>query len=178
MSKHVDRILRSLDGLVVSRARSTAKLHGRRSVLARLGGLMIGAAAGAALPFDRAYGSEGAEGGDVNDPTNCDYWRYCALDGLLCTTMGGTERSCPVGSEASVVSWVGTCHNPNDQRDYMMSYHDCCGNVAFPGAQFCLRSKGERPGYSMGLHNDINWCMANENKGYHCTVSIVVGVAE
>jgi methylamine dehydrogenase light chain len=30
----------------------------------------------------------------------------------------------------------------------------------------------------MGLYNDINWCMANENTGYHCTVSVVVGLAE
>ena len=29
----------------------------------------------------------------------------------------------------------------------------------------------------MGLHNDVNWCMANANKGYHCTVAIVLGSA-
>jgi methylamine dehydrogenase light chain len=29
----------------------------------------------------------------------------------------------------------------------------------------------------MGLYNDINWCVANANKGYHCTVALVVGVA-
>jgi methylamine dehydrogenase light chain len=169
-------LLQSLDGLVVSRARSSAKRHGRRSILARLGAAMFGAAAGATLPFDRAYGA--TEDDDVNDDTACTYWRYCALDGLLCTTMGGTKTSCPVGSEASVVSWVGTCRNPNDEREYMISYHDCCGNVLYTGAQFCLRSKGERPGYNMGLHNDINWCMANENKGYHCTAAVVVGVSE
>ena len=45
-------------------------------------------------------------------------------------------------------------------------------------ADFCFTSKGERPGYRMGLYNDINWCMANKNTGYHCTVSVVVGLAE
>jgi hypothetical protein len=30
----------------------------------------------------------------------------------------------------------------------------------------------------MGVHNDVNWCMANGGAAsYHCTVSIIVGVA-
>jgi methylamine dehydrogenase light chain len=30
----------------------------------------------------------------------------------------------------------------------------------------------------MGVHNDINWCMANSSNSYHCTVAAVVGTAE
>jgi hypothetical protein len=30
----------------------------------------------------------------------------------------------------------------------------------------------------MGIHNDINWCMANTQTMYHCTVSVLVGVAD
>jgi hypothetical protein len=30
----------------------------------------------------------------------------------------------------------------------------------------------------MGVHNDINWCMANTQSMYHCTVSVLVGMAE
>jgi methylamine dehydrogenase light chain len=30
----------------------------------------------------------------------------------------------------------------------------------------------------MGVHNDINWCMANNSNAYHCTVAAVVGTAE
>jgi methylamine dehydrogenase light chain len=29
----------------------------------------------------------------------------------------------------------------------------------------------------MGVHNDINWCMANSETSYHCTLSILVGAA-
>ena len=161
-----------------ARARASARRHGRRSALTRLGAYLVGGAATATLPFDRGFASDAPGSGDENDDTSCDYWRYCALDGLLCTTAGGTKKSCPVGSEASEVSWVGTCQNPNDEKDYLIGYYDCCGKTAYSGATFCLRSEGERPGYRMGLHNDINWCMANENKGYHCTVAIVLGEGE
>ncbi|HEM7588852.1 TPA: amine dehydrogenase, partial [Serratia marcescens] len=54
----------------------------------------------------------------------------------------------------------------------------CCGKAKVESATFCFRSERERPGYRMGLHNDINWCMANANKGYHCTVSVLVGLAD
>ncbi|OHB26869.1 MAG: amine dehydrogenase [Phenylobacterium sp. RIFCSPHIGHO2_01_FULL_69_31] len=161
----------ALEGLLVTSARRSARTHGRRSALAQLGGLLLGGAV-TTLPFDRAFGAPAPE-----DDETCTYWRYCALDGFLCTTAGGSKSTCPMGSEASQVSWVGTCHNPADKRDYLVSYYDCCGNTPFTGAKFCLGSKGERPPYTMGLNNDVNWCMANANKGYHCTVAIVVGTA-
>ncbi len=177
MSNVLSRFIETLDGAVVSGARASARRHGRRSVLSRMGGFLVGGALTMALPFDRAHGAEPPKKDAVNDDTSCGYWRYCALDGRLCTTMGGTKSSCPVGAEASLVTWVGTCQNPGDNRNYLISYYDCCGKAPYLGAKFCLRSEGERPGYSMGLHNDINWCVANANKGYHCTVALVVGVA-
>lgn len=176
MLRFLNRVGQALDQAVVSGARTSARRFGRRSALARLGGFLVGGAVASALPFDRAFGAE-TKKASPDDDTSCDYWRYCALDGRLCTTAGGSKTSCPVGSEASLVSWVGTCHNPGDNRDYLVSYYDCCGKTGYSGATFCLRSKGERPGYSMGLHNDINWCMSNANKGYHCTVAIVLGTA-
>jgi methylamine dehydrogenase light chain len=30
----------------------------------------------------------------------------------------------------------------------------------------------------MGLHNDINWCMANTSSMFHCTTAVLVGEAE
>lgn len=177
MTNFFSRISKALDGAVVTGARASARRFGRRSALAKMGGFMLGGAVMAsALPFDRAFAASAASGG-VNDDKSCDYWRYCALDGFLCTTAGGSKTTCPVGAEASLVSWVGTCHNPGDKRDYLIAYYDCCGKTSYSGSQACLRSEGERPGYSMGLHNDINWCMSNANKGYHCTVAIVVGTA-
>lgn len=178
MFKIFDKVCSLLDRTIESGARHSARKFGRRSVLAKIGSAFVGGAAAASLPFDRAWGSETPSGDGTYDDKSCDYWRYCALDGFLCTTAGGSKSSCPVGAEASLVSWVGTCHNPGDNRDYLISYYDCCGKTSFSGAQFCLSSEGERPAYSMGLHNDINWCMANANKGYHCTVAVVVGVAE
>ena len=176
MFKSISHLTSLVDGVIEQGARASAQRYGRRSILAKLGGAMMGGAFAAALPFDRVFAA-GPEV-DEGDDTACEYWRYCALDGFLCTTAGGSKTTCPVGSEASLVSWVGTCQNPGDGRDYLVSYNDCCGKTAFAGSRFCLMSEGERPAYRMGLHNDINWCMANENKGYHCTVAVVVGMAE
>lgn len=85
--------------------------------------------------------------------------------------------SCPPGTTPSAVSWVGTCHNPADGRDYLVSYNDCCGKTTCGRCQ-CNTNTRERPGYRMGVHNDINWCMANQSSLYHCTVSIIVGLDE
>jgi len=74
------------------------------------------------------------------------------------------------------VTWIGTCHNPDDNRDYIVSYNDCCG-IASCGRCFCNFNEGERPGYRMSVHNDVNWCMGNESSIYHCTVSVVLGVS-
>ena len=139
---------------------------------------MVGAAFTPILPFDRSTGLAYAGGKGSSDAVECDYWRLCAMDGSLCSESGASLTTCPPGSDASKVAWVGTCHNPEDGKDYLVSYNDCCGKAAVNNAKACLNSKGERPGYRMGLHNDVNWCMANDQKGYHCTVAMVVGLAD
>jgi len=176
MSRIIDSLLKRFDKVVEANVRSSARAYGRRSFLATTGTVLAGAAAGLpVLPFDRrANAAEPAE--DMTDP--CGYWRHCAIDGFLCEQSGGTIRTCPPGSTTSAVSWVGTCANPDDGKNYLISYNDCCGKPAAFGATFCNNNKGERPGYRMGLYNDINWCMANADKGYHCTVSVVMGLAE
>jgi len=42
----------------------------------------------------------------------------------------------------------------------------------------CNTSHGERPGYRLGLHNDVNWCMANDSSVFHCTTALIVGLPE
>lgn len=169
----VNKFFKSMDTKVESNIRSSARQFGRRSFLAKTGSAMLGAAvATPILPFDRRAHAAGA----AEDA--CSYWRHCAIDGFLCDQSGGSLTTCPPGSTVSAVSWVGTCNNPDDGKDYLVSYNDCCGKPFIPTATFCNQNLGERPGYRMGLYNDINWCMANTDKGYHCTVSVVVGLAE
>lgn len=169
----VNKLLKSLDDKVEANTRSSARKLGRRSFMAKTGSAVLGAAVAAPiLPFDRRAHAAGA----AEDA--CSYWRHCAIDGFLCDQSGGSLTTCPPGSTVSAVSWVGTCNNPDDGKDYLVSYNDCCGKPFIPSATFCNQNKGERPGYRMGLYNDINWCMANSDNGYHCTVSLVVGLAE
>lgn len=178
------RILDWFDRLSQRGVRQVAHRHGRRSLVTRLGVALVGGAVLPMLPFDRSgFGAAHAAGAggaadkpDPNDPTKCEYWRYCAFDGYLCTCCGGSLTQCPPGTDASKVSWVGTCMNPNDNRQYLVSYNDCCGKGSC-GSCLCNNNERERPGYRLGVHNDINWCMANTNSMFHCTTSIIVGVA-
>jgi methylamine dehydrogenase light chain len=171
------------DRMVESSARGLARRAGRRSFLARLGGVLVGAAAAPLLPVARAAAQTprapappenlpGPEG----DPTRCEYWRHCAIDGFACACCGGSATHCPPGTELSPVTWIGTCRNPADGKDYIISYHDCCGR-GMCGRCACNRNEGERPEYHWYRNNDINWCAGASTQVYHCSVAIVVGRA-
>jgi methylamine dehydrogenase light chain len=171
-------MMRKFDQLCECSSRSLAQRTSRRSLLASLGQLLTGAALLPLLPMDRAHRASAAEAAPRPDtPESCEYWKYCAIDGFLCSCCGGTSASCPPGTTPSPISWVGTCHNAADGRDYMVSYNDCCGKSTC-GTCDCTRNEGEKPIYRPSRNNDLNWCMANADVNYHCTVSVILGVAE
>lgn len=177
-----------LDRWVSDTARRLSRGTSRRGFLARVGRLGLlgtGAAAVPLLPVSRAHGqagkrlpSPGEPSPDTpeGNPDDCAYWRYCAVDGFLSSCCGGTNRSCPPGTEMSPVTWIGTCRNPSDGKDYIISYNDCCGKDAC-GRCFCRRNEGDRPVYLAGKSNDINWCMGQVGVVYNSTVALVIGVA-
>jgi methylamine dehydrogenase light chain len=164
-----------IDQTIESATRRLAMLTSRRGVLSLLGKLAVGAALAPLLPIDRTFGRSSTDPHQM-DASKCDYWKYCAMDGQLCSCCGGTGSQCPPGTQVSKVSWVGTCRNGKDGKDYLISYMDCCGRSSC-GQCYCSANQHERPGYEMGVHNDINWCMANSETAYHCTLSILVGTA-
>lgn len=179
MLKKLEKLGTVFDRAVEGRARKAASLHGRRSFLSKIGTALIGTALVPMLPFDRFNGAQAAsmKNRQDTDPKACDYWRYCAIDGPLCACCGGGPSTCPPGTEASKVSWIGTCQNPTDQRHYLVSYNDCCGKVACTRCN-CSNSERDRPDYRMGRNGDVWWCMANNGKDFQCTVSVVVGLAD
>lgn len=175
----------ALDAFFERRTRALASATSRRHALVRMGRLLVGAAfLLPVLPFDRsgglaraAGGHGGAGKGTADDESSCDYWRHCAVDGFLCSCCGGSITTCAPGTEPSKVTWIGTCRNPKDGRDYLISYNDCCGRSSC-GRCFCNTNLSERPAYRMGVHNDVNWCMGNDSSVYYCTVALAVGIAE
>ena len=171
--------MRSIDRLFETSARALASRTSRRSLLAALGQALTGAALLPLLPIDRGSRALAADARTrTAGPEKCEYWKYCAIDGSLCACCGGSSSSCPPGSVPSPISWVGTCHNPGDGRDYLVSYNDCCGKSSC-GSCDCVRNEGEKPMYRPSRNNDLNWCMANtDSNSYHCTVSVILGVAE
>jgi methylamine dehydrogenase light chain len=162
--------------------RSFASRTSRRSLFTVLGGFLAGAAAVPLLPVARA-GEEPAPAArvssnpqDPGDSTKCDYWRYCAIDGSLCSCYGGTVTSCPPGTEMSPITWIGTCSNPADQRNYIISYNDCCGGLAW-GRCACQNNHGDRPVVRPQNNNEVTWCFGTKSQSYTCTVALILGVA-
>lgn len=169
--------MKLFDHLLEKRTRELAQRSSRRGLLKSLGGLLVGGAAIPLLPVARAADDEApARPVEEGDPGSCDYWRYCAIDGFLCGCCGGSHNTCPPGTEMSPVTWIGTCHNPADGRNYVISYNDCCGKSSC-GACLCQRDEGDRPIYRADMTNDINWCLGTSSSAYHCSTAIVVGVA-
>jgi methylamine dehydrogenase light chain len=167
--------MRSLDQLFERSSRSLARRTSRRSLLGSLGQLLTGAALLPLLPLDRSGRARASEA--KTGPESCQYWKYCAIDGFLCACCGGSSSSCPPGASPSPITWIGTCHNPGDGRDYIVSYNDCCGKTSCGNCE-CVRNEREKPMYRPSRNNDLNWCMANADSNYHCSLSVILGVAE
>jgi methylamine dehydrogenase light chain len=174
-----------VDRLVEGGARALARRTSRRSALTRLGAVLVGASAWPLLPVARAADEDDARlpapdessiAGDAGDPKSCDYWRHCAIDGFLCACCGGTQSACPPGTEMSPVTWIGTCRNPDDGKDYVISYNDCCGQSLCMRCR-CTRTEGERPVYMTPKNNDLLWCFGTASRAVYCSVAIVLGVA-
>jgi methylamine dehydrogenase light chain len=172
-----------IDHLVGALARQLARRSSRRGFLARAGALLVGASALPLLPVARgvAQAREPAPGEPdpstpEGDPRACAYWRNCAIDGFLASCCGGTHTSCPPGTEMSPITWIGSCRNPADGRDYVISYNDCCGKGEC-GRCYCHRNEGDKPVYVPARANDIDWCMGSVGVVYNSTVVLVLGVA-
>lgn len=167
-----------LDALVARSARRVARVTSRRHFLTRIGIAVVGAGALPLLPVARGYAAppQAPQPEEQGDPNSCEYWRHCAIDGFLCGCCGGSVSSCPPGTESSAVTWIGTCSNPVDGRDYIISYNDCCGKNSCARC-FCNRNEGDRPVYQPAKSNDINWCHGTTNNLYHCSTAVVLGAA-
>jgi methylamine dehydrogenase light chain len=180
------------DQMAEKMLRGFASRTSRRSLFTVLGGLLAGAATVPLLPVARAGEGEANSSNDPNsgelaprvsnnpqdpgDSTKCDYWRYCAIDGSLCSCYGGTVTSCPPGTEMSPITWIGTCSNPADQRNYIISYNDCCGGLAW-GRCACQNNHGDRPVVRPQNNNEVTWCFGTKSQSYTCTVALILGVA-
>jgi methylamine dehydrogenase light chain len=158
--------MRWLDAFSENSARALARRTSRRSVLAGLGSFLLGAASVPLLPVAR--GAESKPAGGAAAPSAA----ATAAD-------PGDPSSCPPGTDMSPVTWIGTCHNPSDGKDYVISYNDCCGKSAC-GRCFCNRNEGDTALFQPGQSNDYNWCSGNAkaNIPYHCSTARIVGAAK
>ena len=190
----IAQLYKDLDSVTTGAIRFLAARTSRRSFLGRFGVFIAGMGAIPLLPMSRASAQtpsqtpfppppgpvEGVNGvediEEMGDVKSCDYWRYCAFSGSLCSCCGGTLTSCPPGAETASVAWIGSCHNPTDGRNYLISYNDCCGKGSCGCG--CHRSEGDRPVYFPSKSNSILWCFGAKSHAYHCTLALVIGHAD
>ncbi len=175
--------MRWLDALTERSTRDLARRTSRRSMLASLGAALFGASFLPLLPVARGATAQASSADSKpqahDDPTSCDYWRHCAIDGFACSCCGGSQSECPPGTEMSIVTWIGTCRNPTDGKDYAISYNDCCGKSAC-GRCMCNRNERDTPLYAPFQSNDYNWCSGSTkaNVPYHCSTARLIGEAK
>ncbi len=168
-------------------ARRLARGSSRRSLLHRIGAVLIAAPVFPLLPVSRASAQTGSAGmtdfernAQTTDPNACDYWRHCAIDGIICGCCGGGSHTCPPGAEPSPTAWIGTCLNPDDGRSYLIAYRDCCGKgICTPTGDNCRCNNTDRelPVYRPQSNNDIIWCFGTSSMEYHCSTAALIGVA-
>ncbi len=177
--------------------RKLASFTSRRSLLSKLGLALVVAPALPLLPVSRAAAqtpslpippsaraldlsaTDFTRKAQVTDPNVCSYWRYCAIDGTLCSCCGGGVSTCPAGTEPSPTSWVGTCVNPEDGKSYLIAYRDCCGSTVCQAGKDCSCDATDRelPIYRPQSNNDIIWCFGVSTMAYHCSTAALVGLA-
>lgn len=174
-----------MDVLTERLTRRVVSRTARRSFLGRLGMAVTGTACLPLLPVAQAQSAGGNNltlpddeliEGKEGDPTQCEYWRNCGMDGFLCSCCGGSHTTCPPGTEMAPITWVGTCRNPADNKDYIVAYNDCCGKSTCNRC-LCNRNEGDTPNYFPAKSNDINWCLGSATNVYHCTTTNVLGLA-
>jgi methylamine dehydrogenase light chain len=165
-----------MDKLVESLSRSMAGRTSRRSVLSLLGKVLVGGTMFPLLPVRRIAGAAHAaeQAGKDGYPLSCHYWRYCGFDGFLCSCCGGSTTECGPGSIMSPTSWVGTCRNPADGKEYIIAYRDCCGKD-FCNRCFCQNNKGDMPIYRTQLDNSVYWCFGTQSYFVNCTTAVKLG---
>ena len=176
-----------LDRLCERMVRGLASRTSRRRLLARLGALIVAAPTLPLLPMQRASGAEPKEQprnetdfsreAQAHDDTECNYWRYCGTDGYLCSCCGGGTHSCPPGTQPSPTSWIGSCIHPEDKRTYLIAYRDCCG-ASSCGRCLCEGTDRAMPIYRPQANNHIIWCIGASSMEYHCSMAVLVGLAE
>ncbi|GBQ27093.1 methylamine dehydrogenase (amicyanin) light chain [Gluconacetobacter azotocaptans] len=178
-----------LDRLGETATRKLAARSSRRGVLGRMSAAMALAPAFPLLPVSRADAasapapaatlSDFERRAQSKDATKCNYWRHCAIDGVLCGCCGGGVHTCPPGTEPSPVSWIGTCRNPADGRSYVIAYRDCCGRDICATSKDCHCNTADRemPIYRPQASNDIIWCFGTASTAYHCSTAAIVGQA-
>jgi hypothetical protein len=84
--------LNRLDAITEYLTRKTAGIVSRRSFVARLGAAITLSSGFPVLPVARAERAPQVQPQEKGDTQSCEYWRYCGVDGFLCSCCGVLPR--------------------------------------------------------------------------------------
>lgn len=194
------RAMSILEQVTEKLTRGLASQISRRGVIGRLGLFLVGAADLPLLPVARGDEPDGPRGvkpepppkgypgvtpqpslgpAEEGDPASCDYWRYCGIGGVLCACCGGSANACPPGVDMSPLGWIGTCRNPVDGKNYIISYNDCCGK---PVCARCACDRADtnpknRPPVRPQSSANVQWCLGMKESSYTCATANVLGIS-
>lgn len=77
----------------------------------------------------------------------------------------------------SPITWLGTCRNPVDGKNYIISYSDCCGQPLCSRCRCAPANPRDKPLVRPQASAAYLWCIGTENATYTCSTAVVVGVA-
>jgi methylamine dehydrogenase light chain len=164
--------------------RKISERTSRRGAIARIGKWTLGATGVsllASLPVSRAAAAAEpplSPGYDGKDPSKCEYWRWCNMDGSPCASCeGGGVTTCAPGSKPGAEFWVGCCTNPDTKKTYLIAYYDCCG-AAGCATSYCGEPQLQAQMYNPvpgGFDQEIVWCVSDETQSYTCTLAPIIG---
>jgi methylamine dehydrogenase light chain len=159
-----------IDRVLEGASRRIATGSTRRSLLARLSTLLLGAVGVkvvAAAPFKPHLYEAAINESLAQDP--CSAWEYCGIHGYpcsLCNPNDGDE-TCPAGTTMGTGYWAACCAD-TASYSWTLWYYDCC---ATPAAVTCPPNicKGSKDCDQANLA----WCPGFQN--YNCTIYFNTG---
>ncbi len=114
---------------------------------------------------------------DGKDPAECEYWRWCNMDGTSCAACnGGGVTTCAPGSKpgASSGSLLHQPRHRKDLSDRLLRLLWC--TVVLQCVLRGTRHAGDhvQPGLR-SYDQEIIWCVSDESQSYTCTMAPIIG---
>lgn len=139
-----------VDRAVANGLASMSQRMSRRSLLARLGMLVVAATGGTAVAPSIVNRLPAASA--THNASHCYNWRNCGMYGRLCSSVGGgsDNTTCPSGSWGGGSWYRCCCSGTAVWTCGEFRYADCCKSGGCSGGLWCRRHPSPQPYWDCG----------------------------